>query len=478
MRIYRTIGFIGSLIIFLFINSCDKENIIRNEDNYVLSGTVLINTQPADNYIVSIVSRPDITVNTNSDGKFTINDLEVGTYKLKIEKQYSDNTIITRYENIYVDRDTTYQPFTYKRLNLQYELGINPQELKIYWSGIEDKYYEYLLYEVTDNNIDSLIYTASDILDSTYTINDFKYWKDHCFKIISQDTIGNYQDNIIQYNNLETSNISGVVKGDGYLVPNDPNDNTLLILYKDGAIYDSTRSNSNGEFSFSNVVTGQYTLKAEREFPFDNFAYGNNEIEINSDNNEYIEVLLDSIKHDYFPIKPGMRIEYFYKYRQGTPSCESYTRFIDRTIIFNNTVEKEDTIYFYFDKIDSGIYVEQLEFCGEENDTTIIYNNIQFCYKQINGQIFGGYNPIILGGSDDTMQGYHIYPSTQDIQNIAVMINDIEYNAIKISWNWGRGYLIFAEDIGLVYAYYNNNSNHYPCIETLQIKENLTIVWR
>jgi hypothetical protein len=426
---------ICSLIIFLFINSCDKKNIIRNDDNYVLSGTVLINTQPADNYIVSIVYRPDITTNTNSNGKFTINDLEIGTYKLKIEKQYSDSTIIIRYENVYIDRDTTYQPFNYKRLKLQYELGKNPRELKIYWSGIEDKDYEYLLYEVTDNNIDSLIYTASDILDSSYIINDFEYWKEHIYKIISHDTIGNYQDDMIQYNNPETGNLSGIVKGDGYLVPNDPYDSTLIRLYKNDIFYDSTRSDVNGEFSFSKVVTGQYTLKAEREFPFENFAYGNEIIDINTDNDEYVEILLDSIKYDYFPIFESGTFEYKYdNYYRNDAYCNNYDSEFDILVTYQETTNIDNDIKVNFIEAINGITIRDTRDCGGQIDTTIVNEQHSGYVSFYNGEVTG-YSGTIYDWCENILNARHLFFSYNqhglEVKKIIVVIDGLDCNAIQ-----------------------------------------------
>ena len=95
---FLTIILLSSAILVMF--SCSEET-TKPTGNYSVSGKVIYEGQPLADATISLNKRLELTVQSNSDGDFTITNVPAGDYTLTAEKINNDGSFLARSSNIW-----------------------------------------------------------------------------------------------------------------------------------------------------------------------------------------------------------------------------------------------------------------------------------------------------------------------------------------------------------------------------------------
>ena len=146
--------------------------------------------------------------------------------------------------------------------------------------------------------------------------------------------------------------LKGVLRGDGILVPNNGYKNIVINLYKDATLVNSDTTDGLGNYSFFDLGPGNYELNSIADFGYENVAYAH-EFVIISDSLVEKDIILDSLKYDYFPLKVGGRYTFYTRdidgfFDGGGPQTYSNEYESNLTISIIDSQRIDGVIYLYF----------------------------------------------------------------------------------------------------------------------------------
>ncbi|MCW8816578.1 MAG: hypothetical protein OQK52_01740 [Ignavibacteriaceae bacterium] len=214
--------------------------------------------------------------------------------------------------------------------------------------------------------------------------------------------------------NITAGAIKGVLKGDGILVPNKGYGGFIVDLFKNGSLFKSDTTDQLGNFFFSSLEKGNYRLSTVADFGYENIAYAEQFINL-KDTLVVIDLLLDSLKYDFFALMLGATYEFHledvYDYSEGTTNC--YHSFkSDMVVTITDSQKIGSNIYFYFEGEQT--YTERINTCNSFVPDSFYLVNGSF----INNNSYVSCN-ILNGGRElgDHYMGIHLFDGTAEAKS-------------------------------------------------------------
>lgn len=168
--------------------------------------------------------------------------------------------------------------------------------------------------------------------------------------------------NIVVDDSFSQGIITGVLKGNGRLVPNRKYGGLQVDLLQNGnTIYKDT-TNEMGQFTFTGLWPETYQLNAIVDFGNENIAYAN-DIYILTDTILVKDLLLDSVKYDFCQLHVGNEYKILGKFQSDISYREDIIN-----IIITDSSSYVDSIYYYFDAV-AFAATDTIEFTGYFNDS-------------------------------------------------------------------------------------------------------------
>jgi len=172
---FLTIILLSSAILVMF--SCSEET-TKPTGNYSVSGKVIYEGQPLPDATISLNKRLELTVQSNSDGDFTITNVPAGDYTLTAEKINNDGSFLARSSAISVEDDILITSLILpKGVILLDPLNITATSMQLIWNPTDaNDFREYKLYRHIssglDENTGTLVHVATTINDTVFTDNN------------------------------------------------------------------------------------------------------------------------------------------------------------------------------------------------------------------------------------------------------------------------------------------------------------------
>jgi hypothetical protein len=152
--------------------------------------------------------------------------------------------------------------------------------------------------------------------------------------------------NIIVDDSYSQGIITGLLRGDGRLVPNRKYGGFQVDLLQNGNIIYKDTTNEIGQFTFTGLWLGTFQLKATADFGNENIAYANDIYKL-TDTILAKDLVLDSVKYDFCNINVGNKYTFFTKYQSPINYVERNTK-----ISITHSNSSGENIYYYFDGIE------------------------------------------------------------------------------------------------------------------------------
>jgi len=257
----------------------------------------------------------------------------------------------------------------------------------------------------------------------------------------------------------------GSLKGDGRLVPNRYYGGFEVGLYQQGNVLKTDTTDPTGFFSFTDLDTGTYEIKATVDFGYENIAYASDTY-IVSDTFFEKDLLLDSLQHDFSPFHlGGSYIYYLEGLLDGAWSSEMAST-VEITI--TNVQQTNDTLFYFFEgenRLEYSLYDPII--CNLEDSISVIsgyfkdYNSQVTCVvTEGNGCFFASiFKAVhIYDGSVETNNFLSLYswlsydPETIEF-GVPFEINNEQFETLYLNFNFafmGRSIYQFSDDLGVV----------------------------
>lgn len=216
---------------------------------------------------------------------------------------------------------------------------------------------------------------------------------------------------------VKEGTICGYLRGDGRLVPNKSYGGFEVELYQNSILLITDTTDITGYFSFADLNSEAYELKATTDFGFENVAYAN-DVFVLTDTLLEKDLLLDSLKYDFSPIKVGNRYT-FQAARKATCwfETDSLISLIEITIMDSQQIG--DTLFYYFNGIQNYTWFGSNICFITPPDSHYIINGY---FKDHNDQISCVVNSERGQVLSESFKGIHTYDGSDEIMRFMDMI--------------------------------------------------------
>ncbi len=159
---------------FLISLSCNEQT-TEPEGNFTVSGKVVYNNSIMPNAQVSLDKKANYSAVTDSEGKFTIENVPKGNYELTISKNLEDGSFTEINQQIAVTGDLAFSELLLPKGVYLYPLqNVTSSSIEIFWSPTDAiDFREYKIYRHTTPGLDettgTLVYVATSITDTSFS---------------------------------------------------------------------------------------------------------------------------------------------------------------------------------------------------------------------------------------------------------------------------------------------------------------------
>ena len=186
---------LGLIIFSLALISCD-EKISVPEGDFRVSGKVIYNNSVMPNAQVSLDKKANYSAVTDSEGKFSIENVPKGNYELTVAKNLEDGSFTEINQQIAVTDNLLLSelllPIGVHIYPLQ---NVTSSSVDISWSPTDAiDFREYKIYRHTTPGLDAttgtLIYVATSITDTSFADTDLFEWTTYYYRVYFMNEIG------------------------------------------------------------------------------------------------------------------------------------------------------------------------------------------------------------------------------------------------------------------------------------------------
>ena len=206
------------LILGSFFLSCSEKSTNPEQTEFSLSGNLIHDNKSLSNATVSLDNKINFTTTSNSDGRFTINNIPKGEYNLIIEKTFDNGSFLEKSTVVEVNSDVDLKEIKLPLGVYMYEpKNLTSSEVTILWSPTEaNDFREYKLFRNTTSGIDenngTLVHVSTTINDTSFVDTNLNPLSDYFYRVYIMNEFGKLGgSNIVK---ITTSNNSLIENGD------------------------------------------------------------------------------------------------------------------------------------------------------------------------------------------------------------------------------------------------------------------------
>lgn len=227
-------------------------------------------------------------------------------------------------------------------------------------------------------------------------------------------------------NEINKGTISGLLMGDGKLVPKRSYAGFAVEIYQAGNLLRIATTNSEGRFEFAELDTGSYEIKSKADFGYENIAYASDIFFVSDTFLIERDLVFDSIKYDFSSIKVGN--SYTYLARDiwacvfGTDTLESIIE-----ISITASMFRGDTTLFFFSGTQDYTYLGSSICFWTPPDSHYVLSGY---FKDFNNQVSCIINSEGGEALSRCFRGFHIYDGSDEMKQFLGVIYvpiEIEY---------------------------------------------------
>ncbi|HPN42621.1 MAG TPA: hypothetical protein PLP19_03950 [bacterium] len=247
-------------------------NVLRAFDEFTgrLTGTLLYQNLPLAGASISVIELPALTVTSNEDGTFILQPAPNGSYHLRIQKAFADNSFLDYSIEAVLDNELNLGAIALPNVPLLKQLNTNTNSVTLVWNPTTcpdfQKYqlYRHTLATVSDET-GSVVYTANSITDTLFTDNTVVTGTDYFYRLYCYSKQGKITgSNVLSPIIHITGAISGTLQ-----YQNTPLAGATVTLTELPDI--SATSSTDGGFLLQPVANGDYHLRIQKTFADNSF---------------------------------------------------------------------------------------------------------------------------------------------------------------------------------------------------------------